>query len=63
MPTSETRYAAATGPFLERVGGRLLAAVECRESVIGPREPEWDLVALVVLITATTGAVSAPVGV
>jgi uncharacterized protein (DUF1330 family) len=41
------RYAAATAPFLAGVGGRLLAAAECRESVIGPGDAEWDMVALV----------------
>lgn len=41
------RYAAAVVPFLEGVGGRLLNAVACKESVIGPEAAEWDLVALV----------------
>jgi uncharacterized protein (DUF1330 family) len=41
------RYAAATAPFLAGVGGRLLVAAECRESVIGPGDAEWDMVALV----------------
>jgi uncharacterized protein (DUF1330 family) len=41
------RYAAAVAPLLERVGGRLLSAAACEESVIGPDESEWDLVALV----------------
>jgi uncharacterized protein (DUF1330 family) len=41
------RYAAEVAPLLERVGGRLLAAAACEESVIGPDESEWDLVALV----------------
>ncbi len=41
------RYAEAVAPFLARAGGRLLAAVECEESVIGPDTAEWDLVALV----------------
>lgn len=41
------RYAAAVTPLVERVGGRLLAAVACEECVIGPDEPEWDVVALV----------------
>ena len=40
------RYAAATAPHLARVGGRILNAGECVETVIGP-EREWDLVALV----------------
>jgi uncharacterized protein (DUF1330 family) len=38
------RYAAATQPFLERVGGRLLYALAAEECVIGPPEREWDLV-------------------
>jgi uncharacterized protein (DUF1330 family) len=41
------RYAAAIPPFLERAGGRLLNAVACQDSVIGPDEAEWDMVALV----------------
>jgi uncharacterized protein (DUF1330 family) len=41
------RYAEAAAPFLARAGGRLLAAVECEEGVIGAEVPEWDLVALV----------------
>jgi uncharacterized protein (DUF1330 family) len=41
------RYAAAVAPLLERVGGRLLVAAACEESVIGPDQSEWDLVALV----------------
>lgn len=41
------RYAASIPPYLERVGGRLIAAAACHESVIGPAEAEWDAVALV----------------
>jgi uncharacterized protein (DUF1330 family) len=41
------RYAAAVAPLIERVGGRLLVAAACEESVIGPDESEWDLVVLV----------------
>jgi uncharacterized protein (DUF1330 family) len=41
------RYSAATEPFLRGVGGRLLQAIAARQSVIGPAEPEWDLVLLV----------------
>jgi uncharacterized protein (DUF1330 family) len=41
------RYTAATQPFMEAVGGRLLMAVQPRESVIGPAASEWDLVLLV----------------
>jgi uncharacterized protein (DUF1330 family) len=41
------RYSAGTEPFLRGVGGRLLAAVAPRQSVIGPAESEWDLVLLV----------------
>ena len=41
------RYSAATEPFLEGVGGRLLMAVQPQQSVIGPAESEWDLVLLV----------------
>lgn len=38
------RYAAAVGEHLDRVGGRVLLALQTRESVIGPEEHEWDLV-------------------
>ncbi len=41
------RYSEAVEPFLAGVGGRLLSAVRARQSVIGPPEPEWDLVLLV----------------
>jgi uncharacterized protein (DUF1330 family) len=41
------RYSAAAEPFLRGVGGRLLAALNTRESVIGPDDSEWDLVLLV----------------
>jgi uncharacterized protein (DUF1330 family) len=41
------RYGRATGPFLEAVGGRVLQAVETRQTVIGPEAPEWDMVLLV----------------
>ena len=41
------RYSVATEPFLHGVGGRLLHAIAPRQSVIGPAEPEWDLVLLV----------------
>jgi uncharacterized protein (DUF1330 family) len=38
------RYAAAVGTHLDRVGGRVLLALQTRESVIGPDEHEWDMV-------------------
>jgi uncharacterized protein (DUF1330 family) len=41
------RYAAATGHFLEKVGGRVLNAVDARDVVIGPAEPEWEMALLV----------------
>ena len=41
------RYATATAPFLEKVGGRLLNAVDARQVVIGPAEAEWDMALLV----------------
>jgi uncharacterized protein (DUF1330 family) len=41
------RYAAATTPFLERVGGRLLLAAEAKAMVIGPEALEWDLALMV----------------
>ena len=41
------RYSVATQPFLDAVGGRLLTAVQPRESVVGPAAGEWDLILLV----------------
>jgi uncharacterized protein (DUF1330 family) len=41
------RYGAATAPFLEAVGGRLLSAIEATETVIGPDQGEWDVALLV----------------
>lgn len=41
------RYATATAPFLEKVGGRVLNAVDARQVVIGPAESEWDMALLV----------------
>jgi uncharacterized protein (DUF1330 family) len=41
------RYSAAAEPFLRAVGGRLLRAIQPADSVIGPPDPEWDLVLLV----------------
>jgi uncharacterized protein (DUF1330 family) len=38
------RYSAATEPFLRGVGGRLKAAGRVVGSVVGPNDPEWDLV-------------------
>ena len=38
-------YARATAPFLERVGGRLLAAYAAGSTLIG--DDDWDVVALV----------------
>lgn len=46
-PEAYARYGAAAEPFLSKVGGRLLMAVQPRESVIGPEAAEWDLVLLV----------------
>jgi len=41
------RYSVAAEPFLRAVGGRLLSAIQPTDSVIGPPDPEWDLVLLV----------------
>jgi uncharacterized protein (DUF1330 family) len=41
------RYAAATAPFLERVGGRLLLAADAKQMVIGPDALEWDMALMV----------------
>src|SRR5204863_8957469 len=37
------RYAEATAPFLTRVGGRVLLAVDAEQTVIGPESLEWDM--------------------
>lgn len=41
------RYAAAVTGFLGRVGGRVLYTLVPQESVIGPDQAEWDLIAAV----------------
>jgi uncharacterized protein (DUF1330 family) len=41
------RYAEATAPFLERVGGRLLLAADAEQMVIGPDALEWDMALMV----------------
>ncbi len=41
------RYGEATAPFLQRVGGRLMLAVEARAVVIGPEADEWDMALMV----------------
>jgi uncharacterized protein (DUF1330 family) len=41
------RYAAGTAPFLAQVGGRLLAAGEAKQMVIGPQALEWDMALMV----------------
>ena len=41
------RYSAEVGPILERVGGRVITALHCETGVIGPTEPEWDMVIVV----------------
>lgn len=41
------RYGAAAAPFLDRVGGRLLLAVEASQMVIGPEALEWDMALMV----------------
>lgn len=40
-------YGQNIAPFLAEIGGEVLAATSSVESVIGPAEPEWDLVLLV----------------
>jgi uncharacterized protein (DUF1330 family) len=41
------RYGVEAAPFLKRVGGRVLLAVEARQMVIGPEALEWDMAILV----------------
>lgn len=37
-------YSMAVAPFLEDVGGEVLSAATCEDSIIGPAEKEWDMV-------------------
>lgn len=41
------RYGAAVAPFLERVGGRVLAGGATSQTVIGPEAAEWDMALMV----------------
>jgi len=40
-------YSQSVVPFLESVGGKVLSAVACTQSVIGPAEPEWHMAIIV----------------
>jgi len=40
-------YGANIQKYLEGVGGKILLAVNCEESIIGPEAAEWDMVILV----------------
>ena len=40
-------YSQEVGPFLEAAGGRVLSAVHCKQSVIGPAEVEWHMAIVV----------------
>lgn len=40
-------YGQSIAPYLAGVGGEVLVATRSVESVIGPEEPEWDMVLLV----------------
>jgi uncharacterized protein (DUF1330 family) len=41
------RYAAATQPHLERVGGEIVWEGACDRALIGPADGEWDVAAVV----------------
>lgn len=41
------RYSVEVAPMLERVGGRVISALQCDRGIIGPADPEWDLVIVV----------------
>ena len=41
------RYGAAVAPLLLGVGGKILVAVDTVDSIIGPKEAEWDTTILV----------------
>lgn len=36
-------YGQNIAPYLEGVGGKVLLAVSCEESIIGPEAAEWDM--------------------
>ena len=40
-------YSARVEPMLRQVGGRVVTALHCEQGVIGPVEPEWDMVIVV----------------
>lgn len=40
-------YSQKVAPFLEAAGGKVLSAVSCVESVIGPAQPEWHMAIIV----------------
>jgi len=40
-------YSQGVAPFLEAADGRVLSAVSCSQSVIGPAEPEWQMAIIV----------------
>lgn len=40
-------YGQNIAPYLEGVGGKVLLAVACEESIIGPEAAEWDMAILV----------------
>ena len=40
-------YGQGVAPFLEAAGAKVLSAVHCDSSVIGPPEPEWHMAIIV----------------
>jgi uncharacterized protein (DUF1330 family) len=40
-------YGQGVAPFLETAGAKVLSAVQCESSVIGPAEPEWHMAIIV----------------
>jgi uncharacterized protein (DUF1330 family) len=46
-------YSAEVQPMLERARGRVLSAARCEEGIIGPSDPEWDMVLMVEYPSAT----------
>lgn len=40
-------YSQGVTPFLESAGGKVISAVACSQSVIGPSEPEWHMAIIV----------------
>lgn len=41
-----SRYGKIAGPFIERLGGRIVFSTQVDQVLIGPAEPDWDVAAI-----------------